>query len=197
MPIPTLCGQQAPAVSMRGIAKVCSFLHSPPTPLCNTRQSTPYTPNRKRGYYTAFHQYALPPSHRFHSSCEPMLVQAVSNGQLGIDIFPVYVARIPRGNSCRSQPCVIPSTDNLAAMPGFAKMKGVAAGLDGRADPQSQLFRSSAIGVETGPFISQVDVIRGLVHRGVVLGASTAERFGDEVAGYCKPTDGRSQARCQ
>ena len=47
-------------------------------------------------------------------------------------------------------------TDNLATMPGFADMNGVAVGPDGRADPQSQLFRSSALGVETGPFISQV-----------------------------------------
>ena len=47
-------------------------------------------------------------------------------------------------------------TDNLATMPGFAEMNGVAVGADGRADPQSQLFRSSALGVETGPFISQV-----------------------------------------
>ena len=41
-------------------------------------------------------------------------------------------------------------------MPGFANMKGVAVGSDGRADPESQLFRSSALGVETGPFVSQV-----------------------------------------
>lgn len=41
-------------------------------------------------------------------------------------------------------------------MTGFSNMKGVAVGSDGRADPQSQLFRSSAVGVETGPFISQV-----------------------------------------
>ena len=41
-------------------------------------------------------------------------------------------------------------------MPGFANMNGVAVGSNGKADPQSQLFRSSAIGVETGPFISQV-----------------------------------------
>lgn len=47
-------------------------------------------------------------------------------------------------------------TDNLATMPGFAKMNGVAVGSDGRADPQSQLFRASAVGVETGPMISQV-----------------------------------------
>ena len=47
-------------------------------------------------------------------------------------------------------------TENLANMPGFAKMKGVAVGADGKADPQSQLFRSNAIGVETGPMISQV-----------------------------------------
>ena len=35
-------------------------------------------------------------------------------------------------------------------------MRGVAIGEDGAVDPQQQLFRSSAIGVETGPFISQV-----------------------------------------
>ena len=35
-------------------------------------------------------------------------------------------------------------------------MRGVAIGEDGTVDPQQQLFRSSAIGVETGPFISQV-----------------------------------------
>ncbi|CAN0394251.1 unnamed protein product, partial [Scytosiphon promiscuus] len=46
--------------------------------------------------------------------------------------------------------------DNLAAMPGFANMNGVAVGSDGRADPQSQLFRSTAVGVETGPMISQL-----------------------------------------
>lgn len=51
--------------------------------------------------------------------------------------------------------CTDPS-DNLATMPGFANMNGVAVGSDGRADPQSQLFRSTAVGVETGPMISQV-----------------------------------------
>ena len=44
----------------------------------------------------------------------------------------------------------------MADMPGFASMRGVAIGEDGAVDPQQQLFRSSAIGVETGPFISQV-----------------------------------------
>ena len=48
------------------------------------------------------------------------------------------------------------SADNLAKMPGFAKMRGVAVDRRGRADPKSQLFRSSAVGVETGPMISQV-----------------------------------------
>ncbi|CAM9112449.1 unnamed protein product, partial [Laminaria digitata] len=48
------------------------------------------------------------------------------------------------------------AADNLATMPGFAKMIGVAVGSDGRADPQSQLFRASAVGVETGPMISQL-----------------------------------------
>ena len=41
-------------------------------------------------------------------------------------------------------------------MPGFAKMGGVAVGSDGMADPQTQLFRNSAMGVQTGPMISQV-----------------------------------------
>ncbi|CAN0395332.1 unnamed protein product, partial [Scytosiphon promiscuus] len=41
-------------------------------------------------------------------------------------------------------------------MPGFADMNMVAVGSDGRADPQTQLFRSSALGVETGPFVSQL-----------------------------------------
>ena len=41
-------------------------------------------------------------------------------------------------------------------MPGFAKMKGVAVDSEGKADPQSQLFRNNAIGAETGPMISQV-----------------------------------------
>ncbi|CAM9167488.1 unnamed protein product, partial [Laminaria digitata] len=50
----------------------------------------------------------------------------------------------------------VAAADNLATMPGFAKMKGVAVGSDGRADPQSQLFRYSAVGVETGPMISQL-----------------------------------------
>ncbi|CAM9166878.1 unnamed protein product, partial [Laminaria digitata] len=50
----------------------------------------------------------------------------------------------------------VAAADNLATMPGFANMNGVAVGSDGRADPQSQLFRSSALGVETGPFVSQL-----------------------------------------
>ena len=41
-------------------------------------------------------------------------------------------------------------------MPGFASMNGVAIGEDGTVDPMQQLFRNSAVGVETGPFISQV-----------------------------------------
>ena len=41
-------------------------------------------------------------------------------------------------------------------MPGFASMNGVAIGENGTVDPLQQLFRNSAIGVETGPFISQV-----------------------------------------
>ena len=50
----------------------------------------------------------------------------------------------------------MPPTDNLATMPGFAKMNGVAVDSEGRADPQTQLFRSTAYGVQTGPFVSQV-----------------------------------------
>lgn len=41
-------------------------------------------------------------------------------------------------------------------MPGFAEMNGVSVGPDGDADPSSQLFRCSFVGVETGPMISQV-----------------------------------------
>ena len=41
-------------------------------------------------------------------------------------------------------------------MSGFAYMNGVAVDADGRPDPQQQLFRSTAVGVETGPMISQV-----------------------------------------
>ncbi|CAM9093102.1 unnamed protein product [Laminaria digitata] len=50
----------------------------------------------------------------------------------------------------------VAAADNLATMPGFAKMNGVATGADGRADPHSQLFRTSALGVEKGPMISQL-----------------------------------------
>lgn len=53
-------------------------------------------------------------------------------------------------------PSMPATTDNLATMPGFAKMNGVAVDSEGRADPQTQLFRSTAYGVQTGPFISQV-----------------------------------------
>ena len=35
-------------------------------------------------------------------------------------------------------------------------MKGVAVDSEGRADPQTQLFRNNAVGAETGPLISQV-----------------------------------------
>lgn len=49
--------------------------------------------------------------------------------------------------------------DNLATMPGFAKMNGVVVDSTGRADPQSQLFRSAAVGVDKGPMISQVWVL--------------------------------------
>lgn len=45
---------------------------------------------------------------------------------------------------------------NLAAMPGYVEMNGVAIGADGYLDPHTQLFRSSFVGVETGPMISQV-----------------------------------------
>ena len=47
-------------------------------------------------------------------------------------------------------------TANLGNMPGFALMNGVAIGPNGAADPLTQLFRSTAVGVEVGPFISQV-----------------------------------------
>ena len=57
-------------------------------------------------------------------------------------------------------------------MPGFADMNGVAVGPDGRADPQSQLFRSSALGVENGPFISQVGCF-GVSGVGVSYGPSS------------------------
>nr|CAF04025.1 vanadium-dependent iodoperoxidase 1 [Laminaria digitata] len=51
----------------------------------------------------------------------------------------------------------VAAADNLATMPGFADIVGVAVDPETRrADPQSQLFRSSAFGVETGPFISQL-----------------------------------------
>ena len=41
-------------------------------------------------------------------------------------------------------------------MPGFVEMGGVSVGEDGSVDPQTQLFRASFVGVETGPMISQV-----------------------------------------
>ena len=41
-------------------------------------------------------------------------------------------------------------------MSGFEDMPGVAVDENGRADPQTQLFRSTAVGVTTGPMISQV-----------------------------------------
>ena len=50
------------------------------------------------------------------------------------------------------------SSANLATMPGFKEMSGVSVGPDGAADPFSQLFRCSFIGVETGPMISQVSL---------------------------------------
>ena len=54
-------------------------------------------------------------------------------------------------------------------MPGFAEMKGVAVGPDGKADPQQQLFRNSAIGAETGPMISQVQCRTSPVSRKYML----------------------------
>ena len=48
------------------------------------------------------------------------------------------------------------SIANLAAMPGFVEMGGVSVKADGSVDPLTQLFRSSFVGVETGPMISQV-----------------------------------------
>ena len=71
------------------------------------------------------------------------------------------------------------STDNLAAMPGFAHMNGVAVDANGRADPQTQLFRSSALGVEKGPMISQVR--RARLRRGVfgnILKTPVYDRLG-------------------
>ena len=41
-------------------------------------------------------------------------------------------------------------------MPGFVEMGGVSVQADGSVDPLTQLFRSSFVGVETGPMISQV-----------------------------------------
>ena len=44
-------------------------------------------------------------------------------------------------------------------MSGFAGMDMVAVDSSGRPDPQSQLFRNTAVGVEEGPFVSQVQCI--------------------------------------
>lgn len=41
-------------------------------------------------------------------------------------------------------------------MAGFGLSTGVAVGYDGSVDPHSQLFRSSFVGIETGPMVSQV-----------------------------------------
>ncbi|CAN0531731.1 unnamed protein product, partial [Scytosiphon promiscuus] len=41
-------------------------------------------------------------------------------------------------------------------MPGFLEMGGVSVGADGSVDPFAQLFRSSFVGVETGPMVSQL-----------------------------------------
>ena len=45
---------------------------------------------------------------------------------------------------------------NLAGMEGFPNLDAVSIGPDGTVDPFSQLFRATFVGVETGPFISQV-----------------------------------------
>ncbi|CAM9992880.1 unnamed protein product, partial [Ascophyllum nodosum] len=45
---------------------------------------------------------------------------------------------------------------NLAGMEGFPNLVGVSIGSDGTVDPFSQLFRANFVGVETGPFVSQL-----------------------------------------
>ena len=45
---------------------------------------------------------------------------------------------------------------NLAGMGGFPNLDAVSIEPDGTVDPFSQLFRATFVGVEMGPFISQV-----------------------------------------
>ncbi|CAN0412585.1 unnamed protein product [Ascophyllum nodosum] len=45
---------------------------------------------------------------------------------------------------------------NLAGMEGFPNLDAVSIGSGGTVDPFSQLFRATFVGVETGPFISQL-----------------------------------------
>ncbi|CAN0441852.1 unnamed protein product [Ascophyllum nodosum] len=45
---------------------------------------------------------------------------------------------------------------NLAGMEGFPNLDAISIGSDGTVDPFSQLFRATFVGVETGPFISQL-----------------------------------------
>ncbi|CAN0475827.1 unnamed protein product [Ascophyllum nodosum] len=50
----------------------------------------------------------------------------------------------------------ITAAANLAGMGGFPNLDAVSIGSDGTVDPFSQLFRATFVGVETGPFISQL-----------------------------------------
>ncbi|CAM9376610.1 unnamed protein product [Laminaria digitata] len=95
----------------------------------------------------ASHALTLPPA------------SALNSEDLAAHIAELYLMALTRDvrfSQYGEHEATVAKADNLATMPGFANMDGVAVGPDGRADPQSQLFRSSALGVETGPFISQL-----------------------------------------
>ncbi|CAM9924813.1 unnamed protein product, partial [Sphacelaria rigidula] len=56
-----------------------------------------------------------------------------------------------------SNPITILAAENLAAMKGFPlDTNYVAMGTDGSIDPEKQLFRTNFIGVDKGPYISQL-----------------------------------------
>ncbi|CAN0466115.1 unnamed protein product, partial [Scytosiphon promiscuus] len=82
--------------------------------------------------------------------CKPLLTGCSQAAQLA-EVYWMSLTRDVPFSKYGEHDDTVAAAANLAGMPGFLEMGGVSVGADGSVDPFAQLFRSSFVGVETGP----------------------------------------------
>ncbi|CAN0451866.1 unnamed protein product [Ascophyllum nodosum] len=86
-------------------------------------------------------------------------VPTLSSPELAAQLAEVYWMALARDvpfMQYGTDDITVTAAANLAGMEGFPNLDAVSIGSGGTVDPFSQLFRATFVGVETGPFISQL-----------------------------------------